>query len=191
MSECTTTGIAGGTNRESDDSLRSRLLARVRETPHAGTAEDYKAWALEVAGVTRAWVYPLESGIGTVVIRFVCDDEDEIVPTEAMILKVQDYIDSVRPVTANVTVSAPTTEAVAFTIADLDPEDDSVKARIKESLVSLFQRESIPGGALLISHIRAAISAAAGEVDHVLVSPTENLTPAKGVLLTVGEITWQ
>ena len=60
-SECKTAeGISGGADEETDESLRARLLSRVREPPHAGTAADYKAWALEIEGVTRAWVYPLE-----------------------------------------------------------------------------------------------------------------------------------
>lgn len=191
-SECTTAdGISGGADEETDDELRSRLLSRVRETPHAGTAADYEAWALEVAGVTRAWVYPLENGNGTVVVRFVCDNNDDILPTAEMIQKVQAYIDSVRPVTANVTVTAPTLQAVPFTISGLSPDTDAVKAAVKASLVSLFKQEGSPGGVIYLSHIRAAISAATGETDHVLVSPTANVSLGTGILPTVGDITWQ
>ena len=126
-SECKTAeGISGGADEETDESLRARLLSRVREPPHAGTAADYKAWALEIEGVTRAWVYPLEGGPGTVTIRFVCDNSSDILPSAEMIKKVQAYIDSVRPVTANVTVSAPTIQAIPFTISGLDPNNDIV-----------------------------------------------------------------
>lgn len=190
-SSATTLGISGGADIESDEDLRSRLLARVRETPHAGTKADYEAWALEVSGVTRAWACPLELGDGTVVVRFVCDDLEDIVPTGEMIQHVQEYIDALRPVTARVSVLPPTISRVDFTIADLEPENDAVKARIKEALVALFQRESTPGGRIYLSHIRAAISSAAGETDHKLVAPTEDVIPASGALLTVGEITWQ
>lgn len=190
-SAVTALDIAGGSDTESDESLRARLLSRVRETPHAGTKADYEAWSLEVPGVTRAWAYPLELGNGTVVVRFVCDDLDDIVPSGEMIQHVQEYLDNLRPVTARVTVLPPSVSKVGFTIADLEPESDSVKARIKEALVELFKREATPGGRVYVSHIRAAISAAAGETDHKLVTPSEDVIPGAGVLLTAGDITWQ
>ncbi len=183
--------ISGGVEEETDDALRSRLLARVRERPHAGTAQDYEAWALEVSGVTRAWVYPREEGTGSVVIRFVCDGLENIVPTDTMRQTVQDYIDSVRPVTARVAVYAPKTQTINFTIKDLEPDNETVKARIKEALVELFQREAVPGRVLYLSHIRAAISGATGEVNHVLVEPAEDIKPDVGILPIVGAITWQ
>ena len=44
---------------------------------------------------------------------------------------------------------------------------------------------------LPISHIRAAISSATGEEDHILASPTADVTSQPGELLVMGEITWQ
>ena len=191
-SECKTAeGISGGADEETDESLRARLLSRVREPPHAGTAADYKAWALEIEGVTRAWVYPLEGGPGTVAIRFVCDNSSDILPSAEMIKKVQAYIDSVRPVTANATVSAPTIQAIPFTISGLDPNNDTVKAAVKASLETLFRQEGGPGAVIYLSHIRAAISAAVGEADHTLVTPAGNIALGNKILPTVGEITWQ
>ncbi|MCL2430285.1 MAG: baseplate J/gp47 family protein, partial [Alphaproteobacteria bacterium] len=48
-------GIGGGADRQSDDLLLQRLLLRIREPPHGGSAADYMRWALEVPGVTRVW----------------------------------------------------------------------------------------------------------------------------------------
>ena len=191
LSEATSQGIAGGTDAEDDESLRARLLEHIRERPHGGTASDYVMWAKEVAGVTRAWAYPLEDGDGTVVVRFVCDDLDDITPTKAMVQKVQDYIDTVRPVTADVTVMAPVVKAVNVTIDSLLPSTTAVQSAVEDELRSLFKAEAIPGGSIYISHIRAAISAAAGEIDHELVSPTANVTAGANELLTLGSITWQ
>ena len=58
-------GIAGGADEQSDLLLLQRVLARLRQPPHGGADFDYIRWALEVPGVTRAWVYPLELGAGT------------------------------------------------------------------------------------------------------------------------------
>ena len=61
--EATGSEMAGGTEAESDDSLRDRLIYRLQNPPRGGTATDYVAWAMEVPGVTRAWCFPKELGI--------------------------------------------------------------------------------------------------------------------------------
>ena len=122
--------------------------------------------------MTRAWCYPLENGDGTVVVRFVCDDLADISPTSEMVKQVQSYIDSKRPVTADVTVMGPTLKAVNIEISTLTPDTSDVRAAVEAELKDLFMKESEPSRSIYLSHIRAAISAAAGEVDHVLVSPT-------------------
>lgn len=190
LSEVVCQGIAGGADAEDDESLRARVLSRQRETPHGGAKNDYVQWALSVPGVTRAWCYPLEDGDGTVVVRFVCDDLPDIVPTAEMVKKVQDYIDEVRPVTANVTVMVPTLKPVAIQISTLTPDTTSVRGAVEAELKSLFMSEGEPSGFIYLSHIRQAISEAADEVDHELVSPTQNPTAGKNELLTLGEIKW-
>lgn len=191
MSEVVCGGIVGGSDAESDESLRSRILSFIQNRPQGGSAADYVQWALEVDGVTRAWCYPLENGIGTVAVRFVCDGLDDIIPTAEMVRKVQDYIDKVRPVTADLTVSAPLTMPVNITISGLYPDDETVRASIESELKDLFTREGEPGVRLYVSHIRQAISLANGESDHTLVSPTADVVPATGYLPVLGGITWQ
>ena len=47
--------LDGGTDAETDDELRARVLRRIQQPPMGGAAYDYEAWALAVPGVTRAW----------------------------------------------------------------------------------------------------------------------------------------
>jgi uncharacterized phage protein gp47/JayE len=88
---------------------------------------------------------------------------------------VKAYIEdpSRRPVTADLYVVAPTPVTLNFNI-QLTPNTASVKAAVEASLRDLLLREAAPGVTLLISHIREAISVAAGETDNVLISPTTN-----------------
>jgi uncharacterized phage protein gp47/JayE len=183
-------GLSGGSDEEDDDSLRERLISRIQQQPHGGADFDYETWALEVAGVTRAWVYPQELGLGTVTVRFVRDDDVSIIPDAGEVAAVQAYIDARRPVTAAVTVAAPTAVPLDFEISGLNPNNTTVKAAIEAELEDLLRREAEPGGTILISHIREAISVAAGEYDHVLVSPSANVTHTTGQLATMGTITW-
>lgn len=184
--------LGGGSPGESDDSLRARLLSRVRETPHGGTSSDYVQWALEVPGVTRAWCFPMEDGEGTVTVRFVCDSMDEIIPDKEMLDKVFDHIDKKRPVTAHVSVKPPQIKPVNVIIEGLLPDDTEVRAAVKEELKDLFSREGAPGQRIYLSHIRAAISAALGEEDHTVTSPVSDPIPDNNnELLTLGEVIWQ
>jgi uncharacterized phage protein gp47/JayE len=154
-----------------------------------GARSDYEAWALQVAGVTRAWVYPLENGPGTVVVRFVRDNDTSLIPDSAEVAAVQAYIDDLRPVTANVTVEAPTASPLNMTI-QLTPNTAAVRAAVTAELTDVLQREAAPGGTILLSHLREAISVAAGEVNNVLTTPTADVTHAAGEMPVLGTITW-
>lgn len=183
-------GIVNGSDAEDDDSLRARLLDRVREPPHGGSSLDYQKWAKEVSGVTRAWVYPLEGGAGNVVVRFMTDDlTANGIPTPAKVAEVQAYINERRPVTANVTVLAPVAVPLNFTI-QIVPNTQAVKDAVQAELTDLIRREAQPGGTILLSHIREAISISAGETNYVMSAPSADVTNTTGNITTMGAITW-
>ena len=182
-------GLSGGTAEEADAELLARLLLRIRNPPHGGNSTDYKQWALEVTEVTRAWVYPNWMGPGTVGVAFVMDGRVDPIPLAGDVELVQDAIDLVRPVTAAVTVFAPIAVPLTISIA-AQPPTAEVEAAIAEEIRDLLFREAEPGGLLLVSHIREAISIAPGEYDHVLISPIANLQAGSGEMFTFGAIDW-
>lgn len=184
-------GLTGGADIESLDSLRDRIRYRIQNPPHGGADFDYVTWAREVPNVTRAWCFPGENGLGTVVVRFMMDDlYSGGIPLAGDVTTVQTHINTVRPVAANVTVAAPAAKLLNLTI-QLTPGDAAVKAAVEAELKDMLRREAEPGGTILITHIREAISIAAGEIDHVLVSPTANVTHTAAQIAVLGVITWQ
>jgi len=185
-------GIGGGADEEADAALADRVLARIQQPPHGGAAHDYVAWALEVPGVAAAWVHPAEQGLGTVVVRILADDG---LPDAALVAAVAAHIDPLRPVTAEVTVLSPVALPLAVEIADLSPDTATVRAAVEAEIADLIERQAAPGdgagqGTILISHLREAISRAAGEADHVVVSPAGNVVPAVGEIVTYAGVTW-
>jgi uncharacterized phage protein gp47/JayE len=182
--------LSAGTDTEDDERLRARLLARIHQPPQGGADFDYDTWALEVAGVTRAWVYPKEMGAGTVTVRFVRDDDGSIIPDAAEVAAVQAHIDSRRPVTAEVFVVAPVAVPLDMTI-QIAPNASAVQIAVEAEIRDVLRREAEPGGTVLISHLREAISIAAGEFDHVVVTPTGNVAHSTGQIAVPGTITWQ
>src|SRR5262245_4158545 len=114
--------MTGGTDEETDDELRTRVLLRIRNPPMGGAAHDYVQWTLAVPGVSRAWCGPLEMGMGTVTVRFMCDElratgdpMTDGFPLPQDIDAVTAYLDSVRPVAIkDIFIESPIPEPINF-----------------------------------------------------------------------------
>jgi uncharacterized phage protein gp47/JayE len=195
-----TGGLAGGVDEEAIEAYRQRVLDRCGTFITGANAAIYTVWAKQVPGVTRAWAYENTPLAGTVTVLFVCDDdESSIIPDAGMIADVEAYLDEhVDPVTgelvgravnATLNVAGPTAAPIAFTITP-SPDTAAVRAAIQAELEDLLRREPEPGADILISHIREAISIAAGESDYTMSAPAADVTVADGSIATLGAITW-
>jgi uncharacterized phage protein gp47/JayE len=184
-------GLTGGVDVESDAALLVRLLARLQTPPSGGGPGDYEAWALEVSGVTRAWEIANGDGPGTVVLYFVMDDKaGTIIPNASEVQAVQDHLDAVAPITADVNVYAPTAVPVSFTIL-VTPDTVAVRTAVEAELTDYILRNSeADGTSFPLSQLDEAISLATGETDHELVTPWATPTFAVGEIATMGTIAW-
>lgn len=184
-------GLIGGADDEEDEPFLQRLLDRIQNPPQGGSQKDYIKWTLEVANVSRAWCYPSELGIGTVTVRFMMDGTySDGIPLSGDVTTVQNYIDDLRPVTADVTVVAPVAVPLNFTIELVGAEDDDIKTAIEANLREMIANDGQPSGTIYLSRINEAISLAAGEFDHILTVPAANVTHTTGQIPTMGTITW-
>jgi uncharacterized phage protein gp47/JayE len=184
-------GLVGGADDESVDSLYSRYLQRVQGPAHGGNNDDYVGWALEVPGVTRAWVYGGLDGVDTVQVFFVRDDDVSIIPDAGEVATVAAHINAPgrKPVAASVGYYAPTPKVVNFTIAAV-PNTADVKAAIQLELKDVIRREGTLGGTIVKSHFTEAASLAAGETDHTMTVPAGSIVCASNEIPTFGVITW-
>lgn len=186
-----TGGITGGDDRESDERLLARLLQRIQNPPQGGSQSDYILWAYEVPSVTRAWVYPMQMGAGTVTVLFVTDDAvGGIIPDAGKVDEVQAHIDVKRPVTAEVFVAAPIADELDMTIK-LTPNNAATQAAVTAELQDLITRDAVPGGTILISRIRESVSIAVGEENNQVVTPTADVTHTTGHMCVLGTITFE
>ncbi len=206
-----TGGLAGGTDIETDDALRARVLYRKRYPPHGGATHDFVAWALENAGVTRAWCFPLYAGVeGAVALAFVKDAEvwANRLPDAAQRAAMEAYIVShADPVTGE-TVGLPVTMEPGFQVltlvwldVDLEigltPDTDDIRVAIDAELDDLFLRKGGAGQTVLLSDIREAVAAGgnaatgAGEAFMFRVDlPTDDVTAAYTQVHRTGTIDW-
>lgn len=184
-------GLVSGSDIETIEALRVRVLDRMKAPPKGGSASDYIEWAKAAhPDVTRAWVAGQEMSDNSVTVRLVTDDApDGLIPTEAVLQQVADYISIRRPVTAEVYVVAPTAVPLDLEIS-ISPTTQAVKDAVAAELADLIKREAEPGGTILLSRINEAISNAAGESDHVTTSPTANIEHETGEIAVLGDITW-
>lgn len=185
--------ITGGTDEETDDELRARVLERIQQPPMGGDRTDYIAWAKAVPGVTRAWCYPQEMGIGTVTVRFMCDDTRAAFngfPQQEDIDAVTAYIDTVRPVCVkDYWVVAPIPFPINFTISNLETDDADTRAAIETSVREMMHDRVIPGQEVYKSWISEAISRAIGEDHHDLEFENTPM-PSMGYLPVLGTISY-
>ncbi|WP_281659926.1 baseplate J/gp47 family protein [Microvirgula aerodenitrificans] len=177
--------IAGGVDEESDSELLARLLELIRRPPAGGNKYDYRRWAMEVAGVSAAYVYPLRRGLGTVDVVITAGGA---LPSDATLAAVQAHIDDLRPVTArNSLVLAPTPKTI-----DIDIRVSlsgltlpAAQAQIQTALAGYFNQLS-PGDSVIRSRIEALVSDLPGVVDRAIVQPTANVVP----LVDAGKVEW-
>jgi uncharacterized phage protein gp47/JayE len=187
--------LGGGTDEETDDELRARILRRIQQPPMGGAAGDYEAWALAVPGVTRAWA-ATNMGLGTATVRFLMDAlraSDDGWPTPDDIAQVAGYIDTVRPVTVkDCYVVAPIKTFLDITIADLVPADNAnTQAEIEQSLRAMLFERAAPGATIFASWISYAIMSAASVVSFTLVTNTDFVMPSPGNMAVLGNIIYE
>lgn len=169
--------MTGGTAQETDAALLARYLDLIRRPPAGGNKYDYRRWALEVDGVTGAFVYPLRRGLGTVDIAITSDNN---LPSEEIIKATQDYIDDVRPVTAsNAHVFSATIKSVDFEVdMALDGISfDDATTQIKNVITTAVNRLQ-PGESLIRSQISALILTIPGITDIDIATPPRNVSAA-------------
>ena len=193
-----------GEDEESLESLRARLVERIQNPPSGGTVADYIAFARAVPGVSRVWVLPNHLGPGSVALAFVEDTQEDIIPREAKIREVQAAVDEKKPITARVSVFAPTPQPMDLHIR-VRPNTPAVQSAIEAQLDELiFQEAQVRAavdpervaegfqysGEIPLSKISEAVSTADGEEDHVLIGLRKNPRPPIGGILVKGTTTY-
>ena len=105
--------ITSGEDEESDDDLRERFYTQIQSASTSGNAADYKNWALSVTGVGGTKVFPLWNGNGTVKVVIVDNDKQPV--DSSQLEATAEYIETVRPIGAAVTVVSGTAKTVDIT----------------------------------------------------------------------------
>lgn len=187
----TAPGLVDGTDIESDDELRARMLFRIRNpTAHFNVA-DIVAKAREVAGVTRVFVQEVTPDVGQVTIYFLRDGDSTPIPSPAEVLAVKTAILAIKPASladADMIVAAPTAVPQAFTFTALSPNTASMRDAIRATLAEFFKLRTSVGVSVAQDAYRSAIF---NTRDPVTGDPVASFTlsaPAGAISVSAGQI---
>lgn len=176
-------GLTGGLDLEETEDWRARILAVIGQRPMGGALNDYTEWA-EAALTDVEYVSPVPNmfGLGTVGVPFLM--AGPAAPTTEEIGVVQSYINTVRPVTAQVTVMAGVLSPVAVTL-HLNPDTTAIRGAATTAIQYFFMQSAAIGATTYLSRLNNAISAGDGEYSHELITPTADVPAPSNISMNV------
>jgi uncharacterized phage protein gp47/JayE len=182
-------GLTGGADLESPASWAARIKAKIRKEPSAGDFDDYVEWCeAALPNIALAACPPGACGGGVVSVVFLM--AGFVPPTSAQIAQVAAYIQTKRPVTADVNVYAGTLNPVPVTL-HLNPDTPAIRAAATAALALSFQQDAAIGGTTYLSRLNNAVSSSDGEYSHELVAPTADVAaPSLFALNTLGPVSF-
>lgn len=139
-----TDGLIGGTEDESDDSFRQRILFHKQNPPHGGIPAEYIEWAQTKAGVTRVFVIRATPQPGSVTVYFMMDGIGTGVPNSTDVDAMKDILFALAPGSAEVLVYAPTPVTINVTVTGLVPNTAAMQDAVREELKAMFLRKAEP-----------------------------------------------
>lgn len=192
-------GISGGTEQESDEDLRIRIIYRYANPISHFNSSEIINQAKLVSGVTRVWVEETTPALGQVTIYFVRDNDTDIIPSAQEILDVKTKVLEIKPANTadiDVIVSAPTAVPVPFTFSTILPDTDTMKIAVASNLQAYFTDEVEVGVNIgrveYQSAIYNTIDPETGDKlqSFTLNTPTIDITIATGEIGTLGTVTF-
>ncbi len=184
----TAPGLTGGAAAESNDALRARLLARIRQRGRGGNVADYEEWAA-AASTSVAYVQAIPNWVGLGSVGLFVAGVGPSALSGAQVAVVDAYVQGVRPVTARVVTASATTLPVNATIR-LIPDTAANRAAAASGFASWVVTSAEIGGTLFLDGMVAAIKSALGGGDFDVVSPAADIVCAAGVIAAPGALSF-
>jgi len=152
--------VLGGTDEETADQLRARILDR-RANPVANFNEAaIILQAKTIASVSKVFVLPITPYPGAVTIFFFVGDTESGLPTPSQIEDVRNAILEITPVTTDfddVFVAAPNVVPVTHIIASLSPGTAAMQAAIEANLNAYYEDQVVFGQQITTDAIKLVI----------------------------------
>lgn len=180
--------FSGGSDPESDESLRGRVLESYRRLPNGANAAWYEKTALSHAGVAAAQAVGRARGTGTVDIYIAAQSGT---PEEALLQQVQSDIQENREIAVDAQVLAPQIQQVdlAMQVRPADGyTDEEAKAAAEQAVTAFFSGQLLGQGVRL-----AELSSLVFGLERVsnvrITAPAADVEARQGGLPVLGGLT--
>lgn len=140
----------GGSDKESDEAYRERILFKIRSEASSGNKAHYKLWAESVDGVGKALILPLWNGNGTVKVLIATPDKTN--PSADLLQRVRDYIETNAPIGATVTVASVDYIDINVT-ANVVLNDSGSTTTVKQEF-NEYLKKYLDSAELVVSYLR-------------------------------------
>jgi uncharacterized phage protein gp47/JayE len=187
-------GLSGGAEDENVDDWRVRVADEWRTVvtrgARSGKDDDYRFWAKSAhPSVTGALIQRHVLGMGTVVVRPICNGLADRLPTEAVLDAVAAYLLGIAPATADWRVIAPIKRAVTVSI-HLLPGFDTAGNRtaIGSAVGATVLAEDSETSLLAMAEIDGAVATVTSQ--YTRLAPTADTAVAAGEVLVLNPIVW-
>lgn len=183
--------VGGGTDQETPDSLRSRMLDKIQNPVAHFNVAAITEKAKEVPGVTRVFIQEITPDLGQVTIYFMRDNDDNPIPTSSEVATVKESILTIKPANTSdddVIVLAPTGVPVDFVFTELTPNTTTMQAAVSANLRQFFDEQTEVAVAVDEDAYRSAIFNTIDTVTGELVRTFELSEPAGDIAVSTGEI---
>ena len=180
--------FSGGSNEETDESLRARVLDSFRRLPNGANSAYYEQEAMSFEEVAAVEVLPRARGIGTVdvVVATLAG-----VPEAELLALLQDHFEQRREIAVDVRVRAPETVAVDVTVqvACEDSQDqETVLGRVRDAVSAWFDGRRL-GRDVLLAQLSSMVFGTEGVSNCVLTAPAADIPAACDQLPVLGKLT--
>lgn len=187
-------GLTGGAQDETEDAWRARVVEEWRTITttgaRGGRAQDYVYWARAAhPSVTSALVELGTVGMGTVVVRPICNGLAQRLPTAAVSDAVLDYLQGRAPVMPEIFVVPPSLLPVAISL-ELSAAVDSaaVRAAIEAAVTAAVLAETADGALLRLAEIDYWVSTVTDQ--YTRVAPAADVLCGPGEILALPTFSW-
>jgi uncharacterized phage protein gp47/JayE len=152
--------VGGGTDIETDDELRARMLYRIQNPVALFNEAAIVSQAQQVAGVTQVFVHEITPEVGQVTIYFIRGNDASPIPDGSEVATVKNKILEIKPAHTDeddVIVLAPTPINVTFSFSALSPNTSTMQEAIDANLRAYFLDEGTVGNPITQDEYRAVI----------------------------------
>ena len=180
--------FTGGSDAESDEMLRARLLKSYRNISNTTNAAFYYDMAMSENGVVSANVLPRKRGRGTVDVVIACSNEIQSTETAA---RLGDKLAHEKEINVSVEVHPAIKTSINLTveIAVGEDIDFELAATACEQCIAKYIGTLAVGEALLLARLGRELLSVDGVYNYSITSPLADVSTGAEYILSAGSIT--